>query len=95
VVSLLKLVLSVFLSGKLTPKVLEYFFLFYVTLFFHHHIYFDSESEHAYLITIHSVSSYDLKLFIVDFLSGKERSVMSIGISIFEGETDGSWTAGK
>ena len=58
-------------------------------------MYFDSESEYVYLITIHSVSSYDLKLFIVDFLSGKERGVMSIGVSIFEGETNGSWTTEK
>ena len=36
-----------------------------------YHAYFNSESEYAWLISIHSTSSYDLKLFTTDFLSGK------------------------
>jgi len=38
-----------------------------------HYICFNSESEHAWLTSIHSTSSYDLKLIIADFLSGKMK----------------------
>ena len=49
---------------------------------------FYSESECACLISIHTMSSYDLKLIVVDFLSGKMKRGINWG-SGFEGETNG------
>jgi hypothetical protein len=48
---------------------------------------FHSESECVYLTSIHSVSSYDLKLIVADFLSGKMKRGVNWG-SRFEGETN-------
>jgi hypothetical protein len=60
-------------------------FFFYVIVA--HIMCFYSESEYAWLILIHSVSSYDLKLIVVDFLSGKMERGVNWG-SRFEGESN-------
>ena len=45
-------------------------FCFILNYFIPSYTYFNSESEHVYLMSIHTVVSYDLKLFIVNFLFG-------------------------